>query len=229
MIQCLLCPSDGPLGFWESSPFPLPSFIWRQAGTASRRVACRRREALASEIKSISTGSSVSEAYFLLYLRLSGEFNVEFSFWHFTGTKDRQLNPSLILSPSKSLFFLLFFQTEDMHNQIPWLRNYGALTLSSMLIHELYHVFLCPFFFLPMLWFLEVFWDVAGQALHHNVKTASSRILSVHQASLLTHLRTVLSSGHLWLLLALMTVVVEDGVKERKIQMHTLLFFSLFL
>ena len=37
--------------------------------------------------------------------------------------------------------------------------------------------------------------------------------------------RASLSSGHLWLLFTPLTVVVEDRVKERKIWIHTLLFF----
>lgn len=97
------------------------------------------------------------------------------SFWHFTGTKGRQLSLSLFLSllpptPSESLF-LIFSSTEDVHNQLPWLVNCMAPAYSSVLIHKLCCVskeifyFLCGYQKVSGLrarGFLEVSWDVAG-------------------------------------------------------------------
>lgn len=71
-----------------------------------------------------------------------------------------------------------------MHNQLPWLGNYMALTCSSSLIHELYCISKETFCFSFALWlpklclraggFLEVLWEAAGSDLSPSVKTASS-------------------------------------------------------
>ena len=87
------------------------------------RVACKSSEALASKIKFISTVSSISEAYSSLQLSPSGKF-LENLMWnpHFGTSLGQRIDNQTFLSFSllQRVYFLLFFQTEYMHNRIPY-------------------------------------------------------------------------------------------------------------